>query len=33
LVSQPSGYRAFIPPPLPPDPPVALDGDLLALLS
>jgi len=33
LVSQPSGYRAFIPAPLPPDPPVALDGDLLALLS
>jgi Fic family protein len=33
LVSQPSGYRAFIPAPLPPDPPVALDGELLALLS
>ena len=33
LALQPSGYRAFIPAPLPPDPPVALDGDLLALLS
>jgi Fic family protein len=33
LVPQPSGYRAFIPAPLPPDPPVALDGELLALLS
>jgi Fic family protein len=33
LVTQPSGYRAFIPAPLPPDPPVALDGELLALLS
>jgi len=33
LVSQPSGYRAFIPAPLPPNPPVALDGELLGLLS
>ena len=33
LVSQPSGYRAFIPAPLPPEPPVELDGELLALLS
>jgi len=32
-VTQPSGYRAFIPAPLPPDPPLALDGELLALLS
>jgi Fic family protein len=33
LVSQPSGYRAFIPAALPPEPPVELDGELLALLS
>lgn len=32
-VRQPSGYRAFIPAPLPPDPPVRLSGELLALLS
>lgn len=32
-VSQPTGYRAFIPARLPPDPPVALAGDLLAQLS
>ena len=32
-VRQPSGYRAFIPAPLPPNPPVALAGDLQALLS
>lgn len=32
-MTQPSGYRAFIPAPLPPDPPLALDGELLALLS
>jgi len=32
-VSQPAGYRAFIPAPLPPDPPVALGGELTALLS
>jgi Fic family protein len=30
---QPTGYRAFIPAPLPPDPPVALTGNLPALLS
>jgi len=30
---QPAGYRAFIPAPLPPRPPVALDGNLQALLS
>jgi Fic family protein len=30
---QPSGYRAFIPAPLPPDPPVRNDGALQALLS
>jgi Fic family protein len=33
FVVQPSGYRAFVPSPLPPDPPVAIDGDLLTLLS
>ena len=33
FVAQPSGYRAFVPAPLPPDPGVALEGDLLALLS
>jgi Fic family protein len=30
---QPSGYRAFFPAPLPPDPPVRIDGPLQALLS
>ncbi len=32
-VRQPGGYRAFIPAPLPPDPPVALDEPLRTLLS
>ncbi len=32
-VSQPTGYRAFIPAPLPPAPPVAWDGELPALMS
>ena len=32
-VKQPTGYRAFIPTPLPPDPPVALDQVLMQLLS
>jgi Fic family protein len=32
-VRQPSGYRAFIPVPLPPSPPVDIAGDLHALLS
>ncbi|MCP9883048.1 Fic family protein [Cyanobium sp. Alchichica 3B3-8F6] len=31
--NQPSGYRAFHPAPLPPDPPVRLSGELQALLS
>ncbi len=31
-VQQATGYKAFIPAPLPPDPPVHLDGALLALL-
>ena len=30
---QPDGYRAFIPAPLPPDPPVRIEGSLQALLS
>lgn len=33
FVSQSSGYRAFLPTPLPPDPPVSVDGDMLRLLS
>ena len=32
-IQQPSGYRAFIPAPLPPDPPIAYSGELQALLS
>lgn len=32
-VRQPTGYSAFLPAPLPPDPPVALGGELQALLS
>lgn len=32
-IRQPNGYRAFMPAPLPPDPPVVLDGDLHTLLS
>ena len=32
-VQQATGYKAFIPAPLPPDPPVHLDGALLSLLS
>lgn len=32
-VRQPAGYRAFIPEPLPPTPPVDLSGELQALLS
>jgi Fic family protein len=30
---QPQGYRAFIPAPLPPDPPIRIEGSLQALLS
>lgn len=33
FVLQPTGYRAFVPDPLPPKPPIALDGELLGLLS
>lgn len=32
-VAQPSGYRAFIPAPLPPSPALRLEGDLQSLLS
>ena len=32
-VRQSTGYRAFIPTPLPPDPPVRVDGELRVLLS
>ncbi len=32
-VKQPTGYRAFMPNPLPPDPPLRLEGDLLMLHS
>ncbi len=32
-LNQPSGYRAFVPAPLPPDPPVAFTGELPSLLS
>ena len=32
-IKQPTGYRAFIPSPLPPDPPVALSGALQVQLS
>lgn len=33
FVKQPTGYRAFLPAPLPPDPPVMLNGPISALLS
>lgn len=32
-MAQPGGYAAFIPAPLPPDPPLNVDGETLALLS
>jgi Fic family protein len=32
-VAQPTGYRAFMPAPLPPEPPLKLDGELQGLLS
>ena len=32
-VQQPTGYRAFVPASLPPDPPLAYDGELQTLLS
>ncbi len=33
FVRQPSGYRAFVPAPLPPEPPIDYDAELLQLLS
>ncbi len=33
FITQPEGYSAFIPKPLPPDPPLALDASLLNLLE
>lgn len=32
-IKQPSGYSAFVPAPLPPDPPVVMDAELTKLLS
>lgn len=32
-IAQPAGYRAFVPAPLPPDPPISLSGELPSLLS
>src|SRR5687767_12131721 len=32
-LSQPAGYRAFVPAPLPPDPPIQIAGELQRLLS
>ena len=32
-ISRPTGYRAFYPAPLPPVPPIAIEGELLRLLS
>src|SRR6266487_2813380 len=32
-VKQPAGYRAFVPAPLPPNPPIQIDSSMLALLS
>ena len=32
-IQQPTGYRAFVPAPLPPDPPLSFDPALVALLS
>jgi Fic family protein len=33
FVKQASGYRAFIPAPLPPEPPIQMDSEIVALLS
>ena len=33
FIQQPTGYRAFVPAPLPPNPPLQLNDELLALLS
>src|SRR6266446_513426 len=32
-VRQSTGYKAFLPKPLPPEPPIAFDGEFMALLS
>jgi len=32
-VTQPQGYKTFVPNPLPPQPPIDIDGDLFSLLS
>ena len=32
-LAQPTGYSAFVPKPLPPDPPILIDGEMQALLS
>ena len=32
-VTQPEGYRAFIPAPLPPDPPIRMNAEMTRLLS
>jgi Fic family protein len=33
FVKQPAGFRAFIPEPLPPDPPLKMDAEIIRLLS
>jgi Fic family protein len=33
FVKQASGYQAFVPKPLPPDPPIQLDSEMVHLLS
>src|SRR5438132_10583384 len=33
FVKQPAGFMAFVPAPLPPEPPVEFDGQMMALLS
>jgi hypothetical protein len=32
-INQPAGYKAFIPTPLPPEPPIATDDEMIELLS
>jgi Fic family protein len=33
MITQPEGYRAFVPAPLPPDPPLAFDAQLASVLA